>query len=208
MSGLLAPENTAFAVALALLGLLVLVQAIGLGHLFPNPDLDLDAPDGGVDIGGGLASLFGFGKIPFIVWLSCLLACFGLLGLSIQHLVTGIFGGPFPVAAASGAALMAAIPANSVLTNLLARIWPHDETTAVPVEALLGKRATIAVGKASRGNPARATVRDQFGQLHNVMVEPHEDGISFGEGKEVLLARREGEIFFALDGEGPIRLID
>lgn len=206
MSALLAPENTPFAVALALLLLLVLVQLIGLGQLVPDPDFDGDLPDGNADIGGGLASLFGFGRVPFVVWLSCLLAAFGLIGLSLQELIAGIFGAPFPAPAATGAALLAALPVNAVITRLLGRIWPRDETSAVPLDALVGRRGHVAVGKASRGNPARAVVHDIHGQLHNVMIEPHEEGITLSEGDEVLLVRREGEVFFALDGQGPIRL--
>ncbi|HOB14694.1 MAG TPA: YqiJ family protein [Novosphingobium sp.] len=208
MSALLAPENLPFAVSLALLGLLVIVQAVGLGHFFPDPDFDIDGADGDLDLGDGLASLLGFGQVPLMVWLASMLACFGLLGLSLQNLFAGIFGSPFPAPAASGAALLVAIPANSAFTRLLGRVWPKDETTAIPIDGLLGRRGTIAVGRASRGNPARATVHDIHGQLHNVMVEPHEDQTSFGEGDEVLLVRREGEIFYALDGQGPIRLLN
>lgn len=203
---LLAPENTVFAVALALLVLLLVVQIVGLGHVFP--DLDADAPDGDLDVGAGLVSLIGIGQIPFIVWLSCFLATFGLLGLAIQQFVVALLGGPLPALAATGAALIAALPVNALVVRGLALIWPADETTALPIEALVGRRAVIAVGRAAQGSPARATVRDQHGQMHNVMVEPHNAGDSFGEGQEVFLVRREGEIFYALDGQGPIRLID
>lgn len=208
MSALFAQENTPFAVSLALLALLVIVQAIGMGSFFPDPDFETDAPDGHVDLGNGLASLLGFGRIPLLVWLASFLACFGLLGLSLQELFAGLFGAPFSAPAASAAALLAALPANAALTRAIGAVWPRDETTAVPIDALIGRRGNIAVGRASRGNPARATVRDIHGQLHNVMVEPHHDNGSFAEGEEVFLVRREGEIFYALDGQGPIKLTD
>lgn len=206
MPDLLAPENLPFAVALALLGLLVVVQALGLGHFLG--DSDLDGHDAAPDLGGGLVSVLGVGRVPLLVWLSSFLACFGLLGLSLQELVAGLFGAPFPALAATAMGFAAAVPANSVLTRLLGAIWPHDETTAVPVDALLGRRGRIAVGAATRGNPARAVVHDLHGQMHNVMVEPHDDGATLSEGAEVMLVRREGELFFALDGQGPIRLGD
>lgn len=202
----LAPENLPFAVALAMLGLLVLVQILGLGHLIDHADADIDSHSDVADVGGGLVSLLGIGRVPLLVWLSCFLASFALLGLSVQHFVMGLFGAPFPALAATGAGLAVAVPANSVLTRLIGTVWPRDETTAVPVEALLGKRGRIVVGTASRDNPARAVVHDVHGQMHNVMVEPHDDGVSLTEGCEVLLVRREGEIFYALDGNGPIRL--
>lgn len=205
---LLAEQNVPFAVALALLGLLVIVQALGLGHFLGDSDVDLDGSDADVDLVGGLVSVLGIGRVPLLVWLSCFLACFALLGLSLQHLVEGVFGAPFPALAATGAGLAVALPANSVLTRIIGGIWPHDETSALPIDALLGRRGRIAIGSASRGNPARATVHDRFGQMHNVMVEPHEDGVTLAEGTEVMLVRREGQLFYALDGQGPIRLGD
>lgn len=206
MSLFLAPENTPFAVSLVLLGLLVVFQAFGMGHFFPDADFDSDLPEGEMDLGGGLASMLGFGRVPLIVWLSCFLATFGLLGLSMQELIAGIFGAPFSAAAAAGATLLVAFPGNAVLVRLLAHIWPQDETTAVPIEALVGRRGRIATGQARRGYPARAIVHDLHGQAHNVMVEPHLEDSTLQEGDEVLLVRREGELFFALDGQGPIRL--
>lgn len=202
MSGLLAPENLPFAVALALLALLVIVQVTGLSDLLG----DADGPDADLDAGSALASIAGLGSLPFIVWLSFLLAIFGLVGLSLQELVASIFGAPFSPLPATAMGLAAALPVNAVVTRAIGRIWPHDETTAVPVDALIGRRGTIAVGRASRNSPARANVRDLHGQVHLVMVEPHEDGATLPEGAEVLLVRRDGELFYAIDGEGPIRL--
>lgn len=211
MSALLAPENTPFAVALALLLLLVVVQVLGASHLFPDLDFDGDAsgggaPEAGADLGGGLVSMLGIGRVPFVVWLSFFLASFGLIGLSLQKLVESLLGGTFSAPAAGGMALAASLPVNAAITGLVGKIWPRDETTAVPIDSLVGRRGTIAIGRAERGNPARATVRDSHGQMHNVMVEPHDDDSAFGEGDEVLLVRRDGELFYALDGQGPIRL--
>lgn len=205
MPDILAPQNLAFAVALALLALIVVVQALGLGAWIGELDFDLDH-DGpgsdGTDLGGGLVSLLGLGQVPLLVWLATLLACFALLGLAIQDFVTGVFGAPFPLGAASGAGLMAALPANAGLTRLIGRVWPRAETTAVPVDSLVGRRARIAVGTATQGNPARAVTHDRHGQLHNVMVEPHDPAEAFPEGTEVLLVRLEQGVFFAVEPQG------
>lgn len=208
MPALLATENMPFAVALAFLGLLVLVQAMGLGHYLHDVDLDADGHDLSADLGGGLASLMGFGRVPMLIWLSCFCASFGLIGLSLQQLFANLFGAPFHAAPAAGVALVAAVPANAVLTRLIGAVWPRDETTAVSLDALVGRRGTIAIGTASRGSPARATVHDEHGQMHNVMVEPHNESSRFLSGDEILLVRRDGDLFYALDGQGPIRLID
>ena len=102
---------------------------------------------------------------------------------------------PFPAAAA---AVLPALLLTSLVSRILAPIIPRDETTAVRIEALLGKRGRIDIGSARRGNPARATVKDIHGQIHNVMVEPHEDSAEFLAGDEVLLVRLDNDLFYAI----------
>lgn len=204
MGGLLAPENLPFAVALALLVLLVIVQVTGISDFLG----DADGHDAELDAGSALASVTGLGALPFVVWLSFFLATFGLVGLSLQQLVTSFFGAPFGPGAATAMGLLAAWPVNTVITRLLGRVWPRDETTAVPVDALLGRKGTIEIGRATRGSAARAQVRDVHGQVHLVMVEPHEDSAVLGEGCEILLVRRDGETFYAVPMDGPLRLAD
>jgi hypothetical protein len=75
---------------------------------------------------------------------------------------------------------------------------PRDETTAIDLVALVGREAEIVIGRAAKGNPARARVVDHFGQTHHVMVEPDNDGQTFGEGERILLVRQEGENFRAI----------
>jgi hypothetical protein len=182
-----------FAVAFALLILVALAQLVGLGDLAGEPDLDADA--GAME---GLASILGIGRVPFLAWLAILLLMFSGVGITGQLLIdnlTGTMLSPLPAAA------LAAFPA-LVLTGLGARILapivPRDETTAVHIEALLGKRGRIDIGSARRGSPARAVVKDIHGQPHNVMVEPHEDGAEFLAGDEVLLVRLENDLFYAI----------
>ena len=216
MAGILLPENLPFAVSLAIVMLLALMQVIGVSHLFPDPDfdapdIDIDAsagPDMHADIDGGLVSLMGLGKLPLIVWLSFFLASFGLIGISIQALATSILGAPLSPWLAGGAALAATLPVNAVVTNFLSKIWPRDETTAVHKSSLVGRRCRIAIGRAEANHPARAIVHDYHGQMHNIMVEPHNADAAFVEGQEVLLVRREGEIFYAIDDRGEDWLAD
>jgi hypothetical protein len=75
---------------------------------------------------------------------------------------------------------------------------PRDETTAIDLVALIGREAEIVIGRAAKGSPARARVVDHFGQTHYVMVEPDNDGQTFGEGERILLVRQEGENFRAI----------
>jgi hypothetical protein len=75
---------------------------------------------------------------------------------------------------------------------------PGDETTAVGLDELVGRRGTITIGTARRGSPAQARVADIHGQVHYVMVEPYDDRQSIGEGETVRLDRRDGHIFIAV----------
>ena len=192
------PNNLPFSVALAVMLLLAVVQIIGLGDLLGgNSDLDADA-DGGMAVDAGLLSLIGLGRIPFLMWLMLLLAMFGMLGLAGQQLVEAFTGTTVSAWIASPIAMLAALPATSVLSRPLAALIPRDETSAVSVDSLVGREARIVIGTAKRDCPARAKVKDVHGQDHYIMVEPDTDYQNFVEGERLLLVRREGDVFKAI----------
>lgn len=197
MTDLLAPNNLPFAVALGLLVLLAVAQVVGAGDLFGDADIDLDA-DGDVGLGDSLAGALGLGRLPLLVWFSVLLAVFALVGLSGQQLIAGLTGSTLPPLPAGGLALVAALPLTGLIARPLARILPHDETTAVPIDSLVGRRGRVAIGRATIGSPARASVADVHGHTHHVMVVPHEPGLVLTEGEEVLLTDRDGDLFQAI----------
>jgi len=192
---LLADYNMPFAVALVVMVLLGLVQAVGLGGLLGDADADADADSGFAD---GLLSFLGIGRVPLMIWLISFLVLFAAVGVGIQALADGLLGGPLDRWLAAVLAGLAAVPVNGLLVRPLAAILPGDETTAVGLDSLLGRRARIVTGKAAAGYPARAQVHDHHGQVHYVMVEPHEAGSEMLEGDELLLVRREHETFFGM----------
>ncbi len=187
-------HNLPFAIAFAILLLIAAAQLLGLGELVGDSDGDVDHA-GPME---GVASLLGFGRVPFLIWLALVLLMFSGVGVTGQFLLdmmTGTMLPPLPAAA------LAAVPSlflAGIGARLLAPIIPKDETTAVHVETLLGKRGRIDIGTARRGHPARAVVNDRFGHPHNVMVEPHDDGAEFLAGDEVLLVRLEDDLFYAI----------
>lgn len=194
---LLADYNLPFAVALVVMVLLALLQAVGLGAMFGDSDLDADA-DGHDGIADGLLAFLGVGRVPFMVWLASFLLLFAALGVGIQSLADGLLGAPLDRWVAAALAAVAALPVTGVLVRPLAAILPGDETSAVGLDSLVGRRATIVVGRAAAGHPARARVLDHHGRAHHVMVEPHEADSEMLEGDEVLLVRREGEAFYGV----------
>ena len=73
-------------------------------------------------------------------------------------------------------------------------------------DELIGLSGTVSSGAATRSNPAQAVVKDRFDQSHQVQVEPHHHQDVIQEGDKILLIRRIGTKFFAVAGEGPIRI--
>jgi hypothetical protein len=190
------PENMVFAAALLLMLLIGVVEAVGLGAGSFGADLpaDLDA-DG---IGGDLLAWLGVGRVPLLVLLIAVLAIFGIVGLSGQQAATALLGGPASGWIAGPLAAAAALPLTGFAARGLARVLPGEETTAVELDELVGRSATIVTGRAEYGSPARARAVDRFGQAHHVMVEPDRPGPRFGEGEPVLLVRQEGHLFRAI----------
>ncbi|QAY76688.1 YqiJ family protein [Sphingosinicella sp. BN140058] len=200
---LTAPANLPFSVALIVMLLIGLIEAIGLGAHAVHIDLHLDTHIDGFD---PLAWL-GIGRIPLLMVIIVFLAIFGLAGLTLQQLASELAGAPLSPWIAGLAAAVAALPLTGFGARGLARILPQDETTAVSLDTLVGKRGEITIGTARRGSPAQARVRDVHGQVHYVMVEPHEEAHPLAAGDAILLARREGHIFIALgraDGLDPL----
>ena len=191
---ILATENLPFTAALALMVVIGLVEAAGFG--LGSADMDV-----GAHADADLLGWLGVGKVPLLALLVVLLALFGLIGFGLQQLAAALLGGPLSPWIAAPAAFVASLPLLGTAARGLGRILPQDETTAVGLDSLLGRRATITVGTARSGSPAQARVRDVHGQAHYVMVEPT-DAASVPEGASLLLVRREGDIFIGLyEGE-------
>ena len=190
------PYNMPFAAALILMLALLVVQLFGIF------DIDFDAEaegDAGISSGplGGLLTLLGLGRVPLTVWLVVFLLLFAGSGLGIQQLADGLTGGPLDRWLAAILAAAGALPATGLIVRPLGRVLPQDETSAIDIATLVGRRAVITDGIARGGSPARARTRDIHGQDHHVMVEPHEPTAELHAGDEVLLVRREGNQFYA-----------
>jgi hypothetical protein len=200
---LLVPENLPFAVALALMLMIGAVEALGLGASAAHLDLHADTP------GGDLLGWLGVGQVPVLMLLVVLLALFGMIGIGVQQVAEGLLGSPLSPWLAAPLAFLASLPLLGICASGLARIMPGDETTAVSLDSLVGKRAEVTVGAARRGSPAQARVRDTHGQVHYVMIEPLTDDAQVRAGETVLLVSREGGIFIGLsEGDALVPRLD
>lgn len=186
--------------------LLSALQFTGLGDVFDfGGDVDFDANidsaasfDGSTSILGSITTLLGLGRVPFLIWLVVFLFLFAAIGVGIQELADILLGAPLAALLAAVCAFAATIPIAAAVVRPLGRILPQDESSAVGIDSLVGRRAIITTGQARQGYPARGKVYDRHGQSHHVMVEPHDATVEFNEGEEVLLVRREGQTFFGV----------
>ena len=128
---LLEPYNLPFAIALAALFAVGLMQLVGAGDFFYGAgdveiDMDADVADG-VEASGfmdGLMTLLGLGKVPFLIWLSTLLFVFALIGVVGQALINGATGSPLPAGLAALLATGAAVPLNGLLVRPIGKLFP------------------------------------------------------------------------------------
>lgn len=187
-----ASENIVFVIALAIMLLVGIVEAIGLGTSALDHDIDIDAD---------WLSWLGVGTLPLLMLLVIFLAAFGVTGLVAQQIAHDLLGHLIPPLLAVPAAAALALPITGGGARLLARVIPRDETTAIDIGDLVGLHAQIIVGTASAGSPAKARVKDHHGQVHYVMAEPDSPAARFAEGDEILLVRREGHVFRAISSD-------
>lgn len=185
---LFATENIVFVSAIVLMLLIGAVQAIGVAG-----DFDLD-----INSDADLLGWLGFGRLPLLMLLAIFLALFGMIGMIGQHLALDFTGALISPLIAAPAAAVASIPTTSLAARLLGPLLPRDQSSAVPLDALVGSFARIVTGVAQTGSPARARVEDIYGQAHYVMVEPDNEGQTLEEGETILLVRREGHVFRAI----------
>ena len=69
----------------------------------------------------------------------------------------------------------------------LAKVVPSEATESVSKESYLGSVAEITVGTTKRGQPAKATLTDDFGYSHNILVEPVKDDAVYHKGDKVVI---------------------
>ncbi|MCI4624671.1 MAG: YqiJ family protein [Candidatus Magnetoovum sp. WYHC-5] len=200
-------ENLPFTVSLLIMFLIAVLEFLSLlfgiatHHLIDNLLPESFQVDADVDIDSSVfvkaLGWFHIGKVPVLVLLIIFLTSFGISGLIIQNIAIRVVS-ILPSFVASVPAFLLALVLVRVSGKFLARIIPKDETSAVSEDSFIGKVATITVGTARVGQPAEAKLKDQFGQVHYVRVEPEVETDILPAGTQVLLVKKNGNVFFAI----------
>ncbi len=196
-----ADPNLPFAIALALMLAIAIIEGVGL--LFGIdasgpfdallPDIDLDANVASTPLSNTLGWLH-IGKIPFLMLLVIFLAAFGSIGLCIQSISQNISDSMLSPSIASIPALISSLLVVRFLGGGLGKIL-KEESSAVSQESFIGKIATITLGTAESGQPAQAKLQDEHGQTHYVMVEPCVEEEAYQTGETVVLVERKDSFF-------------
>ncbi|WP_372871931.1 OB-fold-containig protein [Shewanella sp.] len=195
--------NLPFSIVLTVILLLGIIEALALvtGLSLMGLLKDLDMADVDADVaGGGLTGLLGWlclNRLPLLIWLVLAMTCFVIAGFSLNFLFSGVLGYFLPGWMSVPLALLLAAFGCRYLGSPLAQLLPKNETSAVSIDDLSGCIATITLGRAVKGNPSEALVRDRYKQKHYVLVEPDEVESEFTQGTQVVLLRREGRVWAA-----------
>jgi len=199
----MAPQTIPFGVAILIVMGLGIIEAIGaFTALSPSQIFDQQFEFDHPDLDGALGWLH-VGKVPLLVLLILFLLGFAISGYLIQMFCIGLFGKYVP-------AVLAVVPAGFIglftvrgMGGLIARIIPKDETTAVSEQTLIGRVGVVVTGTARQGMAAEVKVRDQYGNYHYLMVEPDEAGAEFKQGTEVLIVKKQGTTYLAIENPHP-----
>lgn len=178
-------DNLPFAVALAVMAMVGAISALGL---------DFDQADGADGIDLPLLDWLNPGRMPMLAGLTVLLCVYGVLGLAGQQTFMALMGHTADALPAGIAALLPAGLATRPINRGLARIMPRDETSAITIHQLIGRRGRIEIGTARAGFPARARFVDDHGQMHMLMVEPTDSAKELPMDEEILLVSIDGGI--------------
>jgi hypothetical protein len=194
MNAFLAPEAAPFLIASVVLIAIAAVEGVGLllgASAFHWLDNVLHHPADGFD--GAWQSWLGWlhvGRVPVLALIVVFLAAFAIVGFGVNLAVHGLLGVYVPAWFAAPVAVLAALPVVRVTGGALGRIIPKDETSAVSLDSLVGRIATVVSGTARVGFPAQAKTTSEHGQPLYVMVEPDNSEINFTSGEQVLLVKR------------------
>ncbi|NEW60508.1 YqiJ family protein [Sulfurovum sp. bin170] len=190
-----APEMLPYSVAFMIFAIFAVLEfssmILGWG-IFAFLD-DIFSIDTDIEAETSLGNFFGFvnpQKVPFSMVLISFFFIFSFLGSLIQN----IFG-LLPIVLTLPIVLIITVVLLRHTTNIIGRVMPKETTEVVSTDSFLGKKATILDPLAKRGLPARAKIRDIYGESHYIRVEPMGDDDVFKEGDEIILIEKSGSLF-------------
>ncbi|WP_043348226.1 YqiJ family protein [Cupriavidus basilensis] len=216
MNQLLLPGNAPFVVAIGLMVVIGVLEALALllglalsqqADSFLVTHFALDHTDASAADASAIGQFLGWlhvGRVPLLMLVVLFLTGFAIVGLALQWVIAAVAGHLLPTALALVLATLGALPFVRATGGVVARYFPQDESSAISELDFVGRVAQVTLGEASAGNPAQARLVDEHGQAHYLRVEPDEPGQRFPRGEAVLIvARISGTLYRAIVNPRP-----
>lgn len=173
------------------------------GHGVDGHDVDGDLHgdldhDGDIDLGDTILGFLGLGKAPITMLLVSFAWSFGSAGFIAQWISKLASGSLLSAGTASLIALVPALIVHSYVARGIGYFTAREDSTAIHSDTFVGKTATVVLGQTTKGRPTQAKLRDQHGQTHYLLIEPHRDEDTLNVGDEVVIVSRRGSLFEAM----------
>lgn len=134
-------------------------------------------------------TLLGLGRGPILIWMTCMAAGLSIMGFAVQFLWQGATGAMLSAPVAMALVLLPGLWLGQVFSNWVARLVPSFESHAISAKTFHGRRGTVVIGTARRGEPAQVRWQDLHGTVHSLMAEPLRDQDSLTAGTPVLIIK-------------------
>jgi hypothetical protein len=180
---LTSPSYLIYTLALILAIILALVSLIG-GELEEDFDIDLDD--------NPLVDYLGFGRVPVLVSVMCLIAFFGLAGFGLQFIIS-IIGLSFSWYLSAPVAFIMSATITRYVTKFISKNLPNCETYAVDVADFVGSRAEVTL-PAPAGRIGEGKITDSVGTIHYLRIR-FSDDVTVGELVNLVNYDKEQRIF-------------
>ncbi|NUA30699.1 YqiJ family protein [Cupriavidus basilensis] len=216
MNQLLLPGNAPFVVAIGLMVVIGVLEALALllglalsqqADSFLVTHFALDHTDASAADASAIGQFPGWlhvGRVPLLMLVVLFLTGFAIVGLILQWVIAAVAGHLLPVPLAVVLATLGALPFVRATGGVVGRHFPQDESAAISELDFVGRVAQVTLGEASAGNPAQARLVDEYGQPHYLRVEPDEPGQRFPRGETVpIVARASGTLYRAIVNPRP-----
>lgn len=156
---LISPSYLLFTISIGIALVLGLISLIG-GEL--DEDFDMEVDD------NPLMDYLGFGRVPVLVSLMCLIAFFGLSGFGIQFL-TSVIGFTLPWYLVAPFALVSSSIITRNVTRFIGKNLPNVETYVSELTDFVGSKAIVTI-PAPIGSIGEGRVTDTLGTTHYVRI--------------------------------------
>ena len=166
---------------IAFIGELLSFIVIGTGiFTFLDNFLPEIEPDTDFDDGVHLMSWAKHKNVPLSIWSALWLAIFATVGMTIQITATHYTGHTINMFLVSLVAGILAFVGSRYISLGLGKSVFVDLSSAVEVTSLVGSKASITIGKATKDRPAECKILDEHGKPHYLRCVPKNDGDVFG----------------------------